>query len=151
MILILLIGALAHRLWIVTIMSIIFMIFTLIVHKKIRLMRLIIFLIIPISTIAFFIGLNFFVIDPVKITSPFFDNSTFVHSSNLITNERSIFSKRMNRDHNGGRPPYRPMPMITAKSIRAIVDTVLAVKRILILERLQETRSRNFPLPRLCY
>ncbi|KKN19485.1 hypothetical protein LCGC14_0945260 [marine sediment metagenome] len=85
MILILLIGALAHRFWLITIITIVFMIFTLIIQKSKKLNRLIIFFIIPLSIIAFFIGLDFFVVDPKKISSLFFDNSTLIGVSiNLV-------------------------------------------------------------------
>ena len=78
LILLLLVGALAHRLWLATIITIIFMIFTVFISKYKKLLRFTVFLILPISIIAFFIGLGFFFIDPQKIWSPFFDNSTFL-------------------------------------------------------------------------
>ncbi len=82
--LLLLVGALAHRLWLVTIITIIFMIFTVFIRKYNKLQRLTVFLILPLSIIAFFIGLEFFYIDTVKIWSPFFDNSTLIGvSTNL--------------------------------------------------------------------
>ena len=76
--LLLLIGALAHRLWMVTVITIITMIFTLFIHKYKKLQHLTVFLILPISMITFFIGLEFFEVDPLKIWSPFFDNSTLI-------------------------------------------------------------------------
>ena len=82
--LLLLVGALAHRLWLVTIITIIFMIFTVFIRKFNKLQRLTVFLILPLSIIAFFIGLEFFSIDPIKIWSTFFDNSTLIGvSTNL--------------------------------------------------------------------
>jgi len=72
------VGALAHRLWIITIITIVFMIFTLIIQRSKKLKRFIIFLIIPLSILVFFIGLNFFVVDPRKISSPFIDNSSLI-------------------------------------------------------------------------
>jgi len=87
LVLLLLVGALAHRLWTITIITIIFMIFTLFIRKYKRLQRLTVFLILPISIIAFFIGLEFFYIDLAKIWSPFFDNSTLIGVSiNLSIN-----------------------------------------------------------------
>ncbi len=84
MVIFLLVGALAHRLWIITIITIVFMIFTLIIQKSKKLSRLIIFFIIPLGIIVFFIGLDFFFVDPRKINSPFFDNSTLIGvSTNL--------------------------------------------------------------------
>ena len=80
----LLAGALVHRLWMVTLISIIIMIFTIFIRKNKKLQRLIMFLILPISIIAFFVGLEFFFVDPAKIWSPFFDNSTLIGvSTNL--------------------------------------------------------------------
>ena len=81
----LLVGALAHRLWMGTLITIIFMIFTIFIQKYKKLQRLTMFSILPISIIAFFVGLNFFFVDPDKIWSPFFDNSTLIGLSiNLI-------------------------------------------------------------------
>ena len=79
--LLLLVGALAHRLWLGTIMTILFMIFMVFIRKYKKLQRLTVFLILPLSIIAFFIGFDFFYIDPVKIWSPFFDNSTLIGAS----------------------------------------------------------------------
>ena len=79
--LLLLVGALAHRLWLGTIITIIFMIYTVFIRKYKKLQRLTVFLILPLSIITFFIGLEFFSIDPVKIWSPFFDNSTLIGAS----------------------------------------------------------------------
>ncbi len=74
--LLLLVGALAHRLWMVTVITIMFLIFTVFIRKYKKLQRLTVFLILPLSIIAFFYGLEFFYVDPRKILSPFFDNST---------------------------------------------------------------------------
>ncbi|KKN58104.1 hypothetical protein LCGC14_0555370 [marine sediment metagenome] len=83
--LLLLVAALAHRLWTGIVITIIFMIFTLLILKYEKLQKLTVFLILPICIIAFFIGLAFFNIDPIKIWSPFFDNSTLIGAStNLI-------------------------------------------------------------------
>ncbi len=62
--LLLLVGALAHRLWTGTIIMIIFMIFTVFIRKYKKLQHLTVFLILPLSIIAFFFGLEFFYIDP---------------------------------------------------------------------------------------
>ena len=85
--LLLLVGALAHGLWLVTIITVVFMIFTVIIQKYKNLQKLTIFLILPLSIIAFFVGLNIFGIDPLKIWSPFFDNSTLIGAiTNLSIN-----------------------------------------------------------------
>ena len=84
MILLLLVGALAHRLWLVKTITIIFMIFTVFIRKYKKLQHITIFLILPLSIIAFFVGLEIFGLDPSKIWSPFFDNSTLIGvSTNL--------------------------------------------------------------------
>ena len=84
MILLLLVGALAHRLWLVTTITIIFMIFTVFIRKYKKLQHITTFLILPLSIIAFFVGLEIFGLDPSKIWSPFFDNSTLIGvSTNL--------------------------------------------------------------------
>ncbi len=81
LILLLLVGALAHRLWMGTVTTIVLMLFTVFIRKYKKLQRLTVFLILPLSIIAFFIGLDFFFVDPVKIWSPFFDNSTLFGAS----------------------------------------------------------------------
>jgi len=81
----LLVGALAHRLWMGTLITIILMIFTIFIRKYKKLQRLTMFSILPISTIAFFVGLIFFSVDPDKIWSPFFDNSTLIGLSINLT------------------------------------------------------------------
>jgi len=73
-----LVGALAHGLWLATIITIILMIFTLFIRKYKKLQKLTVFLILPLSIIAFFVGLEFFKLDPLKIWSPIFDNSTLI-------------------------------------------------------------------------
>ena len=62
--LLLLVGALAHRLWTGTIITIIFMLFTVFIRKYKKLQHLTVFLILPLSIIAFFFGLEFFYVDP---------------------------------------------------------------------------------------
>jgi len=59
-ILVLLVGALAHRLWMNTLLTIIFLIFTLLIRKYKKLYHLSVFLIIPICILAFFFGFEFF-------------------------------------------------------------------------------------------
>ena len=76
--LLLLVGALAHRLWIGSVITIIFMIFTIFIRKYKKLQRLTLFVILPLTFIVFFFGLDFFYVDPVKIDTPFFDNSTLI-------------------------------------------------------------------------
>ena len=60
MFLLLLVGALAHRLWMGTIITIMFMIFTVFIRKYKKLQHLTVFLILPLSIIAFFFGLEFY-------------------------------------------------------------------------------------------
>ena len=83
MILLLFIGALAHKLWLGTTLAIFFMIVTIIIQKYKHLKKIAVFSILPISMLMFFIGLEFFEVDPDKIWSPFIDNSTFI---GIITN-----------------------------------------------------------------
>ena len=85
LILLLLVGALAHRLWLATIITIILMIFTLFIRKYKKLQKLTVFLILPLSIIAFFVGLEFFKLDPLKIWSPFFDNSTLIGANTNLS------------------------------------------------------------------
>ena len=59
-ILVLLIGAFAHRLWMNSLITIVFLIFTLLIRKYKKFYHLSVFLIIPISIIAFFFGFEFF-------------------------------------------------------------------------------------------
>ncbi len=83
--LLLLVGAFAHRLWLATIITIVFMIFTVIIRKYKNLQKLTVFLILPLSIIAFFVGLEIFGLDPLKIWSPFFDNSTLIGASTNLS------------------------------------------------------------------
>ena len=87
LLLLFLVGAFVHRLWLATIITIAFMIFTVIIRKYKKLQKLTVFLILPLSIIAFFVGLEIFGLDPLKIWSPFFDNSTLTGANtNLIIN-----------------------------------------------------------------
>ncbi len=83
--LLLLVGALVHGLWLITIITIVFMIFTVIIRKYKNLQKLTIFLILPLSIIAFFVGLEIFGLDPQKIWSPFFDNSTLIGATTNLS------------------------------------------------------------------
>lgn len=74
----LLIGALAHGLWMALLFPLAIMLFTLVIRNLKNLLKISIFLLIPISLIAFMFGMTFFKIDPLKIWSPFFDNSTLL-------------------------------------------------------------------------
>jgi len=80
MILILLVGALAHRLWMNTIITIIFVIFTLLIRKYKKLYHLSVFLILPLSIILFFFGFEFFGLDSYGYSSDanFIDISIFL-------------------------------------------------------------------------
>ena len=79
-ILIFLIGALAHRLWMNSVMTIIFLIFTLLIRKYKKLYHLSVFLIIPISIFAFFFGFEFFGLDRYGFSADanFLDTSIFL-------------------------------------------------------------------------
>ncbi len=92
MVLILLVGALVHRLWINTVITIIFIIFTLLIRKYKKLHHLSVFLIIPLSIIVFFFGFEFFGLDRYGYSSDanFIDISIFlslyyVYAVGLIT------------------------------------------------------------------
>ena len=92
MILILLVGALAHRLWMNTVITIIFIIFTLFIRKYKKLYHLSVFLIIPLSIVVFFFGFEFFGLDLYGLGSDtnFIDISIFlslyyVYAVGLIT------------------------------------------------------------------
>ena len=81
MFLALLVGALAHRLWTGTVITIIFMIFTVFIRKYKKLQHLTVFLIVPIGIIAFFVGLEFFYVDPrtgLGVNATFFEISIFL-------------------------------------------------------------------------
>ncbi len=64
MFLLLLVGALTHRLWIGTLITIIIMIYIVIIRRYKTLQKLTVFLILPITLIAFFVGVGFFGIMP---------------------------------------------------------------------------------------
>ena len=64
--LLLLVGALAHRLWTGTIIVIILMLFTVFIRKYKKLQHITVFLILPLTIIAFFYGLEFFNIDSLQ-------------------------------------------------------------------------------------
>ncbi len=82
--LLLIIGALAHRLWIGMLIPIVIMIFTAFIRKFKNLQKLTVFLILPLSVIAFFVGLEVIGtsylsrLDPNQAFTPFIDeNSLF--------------------------------------------------------------------------
>ncbi len=79
-ILVLLVGALAHRLWMNTLATIIFLIFTLLIRKYKKLYHLSVFLIIPISIVAFFFGFEFFGLSRYGFSADanFLDTSIFL-------------------------------------------------------------------------
>ncbi|GAI66897.1 unnamed protein product [marine sediment metagenome] len=92
MFLLLMIGALAHRLWVGIFITIVIMIFTVLIRKIRNLQKLIVFLIFPLSIIAFFIGLeilNFgflLRLDPNQTFSPFFDEKIILIFFNIFSN-----------------------------------------------------------------
>ena len=81
MFLLLLVGALAHRLWMGTVITIIFMIFTVFIRKYKKLQNLTVFLLLPLSIIAFFYGLEFF---NVESRSDFGVNATVLEISTFL-------------------------------------------------------------------
>ena len=92
--LLVLVGALMHRLWIGTIIAIIFTLFTVLIRKYKNLQKLTVFLILPLSIIAFFIGLELLTIensgfllrlDPNQTFSPFFDENTLFGMGILLS------------------------------------------------------------------
>ena len=94
MFLLLLVGALAHKLWVGTFIPIIIVIFTAFVRKFKNLQKLTIFLILPLSTIAFFVGLevtstirlDFLLrLDANQTLSPFIDEKTLFGVGVLIS------------------------------------------------------------------
>ena len=94
MILILLVGALAHRLWVGILITIVIMIFTALIRKIKKLQKLIVFLILPLSIIAFFISLEIIKtssfdflsrLDPNQTFSPFFDEKTLFGMGILLS------------------------------------------------------------------
>ena len=91
-ILVLLIGALAHRLWMNSVITIIFLIFTLFIRKYKKLYHLSVFLIIPISIFTFFFGFEIFGLFQYGFSADanFLDTSIFlslyyVYAIGLIT------------------------------------------------------------------
>ncbi len=83
--LLLLVGALAHRLWMATLITIIFMIFIIIIRKYKILQKLTVFLILPTTIIVFFIGLEFFGIDPrYGLDNPTLLELIFFFSNNYL-------------------------------------------------------------------
>ena len=78
---ILLVGALAHRLWMGTVITIIFMVTTFFIRKYEKLQHLSVLLILPLSIIAFFFGLEFFASD---ISKQFGGNATFLETGNFL-------------------------------------------------------------------
>ena len=91
MFLLLMIGALAHRLWVGTFITIVIMIFTALIRKIKNLQKLIVFLFLPLSIIAFFIGLEIISfefllrLDPNQTFSPFFDEKTLFGMGILLS------------------------------------------------------------------
>jgi len=80
MMFILLVGALAHRLWMNTVITIMFMILTVFIRKYKKVHHLSVFLIIPLSIVVFFFGFEFFGLDRYGYSSDasFFDTSMFL-------------------------------------------------------------------------
>ena len=79
--LILLVGALAHRLWMGTVIAIIFMIFTVFIRKYKKLQHITVFLILQLIIIDFLYGLEFFESD---ISKQFGGNATFLETGNFV-------------------------------------------------------------------
>ncbi len=93
MALLILIGALAHRLWIVTIITTILSIIMIFIRKSRNLKKISIFLILPVSVIVFFIGLevigaqkvDFLTnLDPNQTFAPYFDENSLIGISILL-------------------------------------------------------------------
>jgi len=76
LIILFLVGAFAHRLWMGALLILFPIVFSYIIRNNLKLKRIMIFSILPLSIIAFFIGLRIFAVDPKKILSPWLDNST---------------------------------------------------------------------------
>ena len=94
MTLLILIGALTHRLWIATIITIIFSIITIIIRKSRNLKKISIFLVLPVSVIAFFLGLEIIGVishdfllrlDPNQIFGPYIDGNSLFGISLLLS------------------------------------------------------------------
>jgi len=93
MVLLFLIGALAHRLWIATIITIVFSIIMIFIRKSRNLKKISIFLILPVMVIAFFLGLqiisaldfNFLTrLDPNQTFAPYIDENSLLGISILL-------------------------------------------------------------------
>ena len=87
MVFLILISVLAHRLWIATIITIIFSIIMIFIRKSGNLKRISIFLIIPVSVVAFFLGLELFSaldyefltrLDPNQTFAPYIDENSLL-------------------------------------------------------------------------
>ena len=94
LLILLIIGALAHRLWVATFIPILIMIFTVFIRKFKNLQKLTVFLILPLSVIAFFVGLEVIItpdrdffsrLDPNQIFSPFFDEKSLLGMGALLS------------------------------------------------------------------
>lgn len=72
------IGALAHRLWLATTITIIITIFTVFIRKFENLKKLTLFLILPLSIIAFFVGLEIFGFHWLERAGLLHENSLFL-------------------------------------------------------------------------
>ncbi len=92
--LLLIVGALSHRLWVGMLIPIVITIFTVIIRKFKNLQKLTLFLILPVTTVAFFVGLGLtstfsidFLsrLDPNQTFSPFIDINTLFGTGLLIS------------------------------------------------------------------
>ncbi|MEJ2251021.1 MAG: hypothetical protein P8Y97_15380 [Candidatus Lokiarchaeota archaeon] len=100
--LLLLIGALSHRLWVGTIIPILFMVFVFLIQKHEKFIKISLFVILILIPIAFFLGLGIFgdtwisEVDSNQIITPFIDSNSilgiwillswfYTYSINLIT------------------------------------------------------------------
>ena len=79
--LILIVGALAHRLWMGTVITIIFMVTTFFIRKYEKLQHLTVLLILPLSIIALFFGLEFFWSEKSNL---FGEGATFLEISTFL-------------------------------------------------------------------
>ena len=93
-VLLLIVGALTHRLWVGTFLPVVIMIFITSIQKFKNIQKLTIFLILPLATIAFFIGLDIINtlgfeflsgLDPNQAFSPFIDEKTLIGIGVLIS------------------------------------------------------------------
>ena len=87
--LLLIIGALVHRLWVGTFIPIIIMIFTVFIRKFKNLQKLTVFLILPLSVIAFFVGLEVISTLNLDFLSRLDPNQTFIP----FIDENSLFGR----------------------------------------------------------